>query len=165
MGTLATMMVAAIFLLLWLLLTNGDPASLLIGLPVVAGALLLARRLAQATPRTLSVSGTLGFIPYFLRESLRGGWNVARATLSPRMRLSPAFIDYRISLASDGARVFFTNCVSLLPGTLAARLDGSRLRVHVLDDSSDPLRDLEELETRIGAIFSERPGKPETGHD
>jgi len=165
MGSLATMVVAAIFLLLWLLLTNSDPASLVIGLPAVAGALFLARRLAPETTRTLSVSGTLGFIPYFLRESLRGGWNVARATLSPRMRLSPVFIDYRISLASDGARVFFTNCVSLLPGTLAARLDGAHLRVHVLDDRSDPLRELGELETRIGAIFLERPGKLETGHD
>jgi hypothetical protein len=37
--------------------------------------------------------------------------------------------------------------------------------VHVLDDRSDPLRELGELETRIGAIFLERPGKLETGHD
>ena len=165
MGTHAAALVAAIFLVIWLLLTNSDPASLLIGLPAIAGALILARSLAPAKARTLSVSGMLGFIPYFLRESLRGGWNVARATLSPRMRLTPFFVDYRISLDNDGGRIFFTNCVSLLPGTLAAKLDGRHLRVHVLDDRSDPLRDLEQLEARIEAIFPERHDAAETGHD
>jgi multicomponent Na+:H+ antiporter subunit E len=165
MGTLATALVAVIFLVIWLLLVNGDPASLAIGLPTIAGALFLARRLAPEKDRTLSVTGILNFIPYFLLESLRGGWNVARVTLSPRMQLSPVFIDYRIALCKEGARVFFTNCVSLLPGTLAAKLDGSHLRVHVLDDSSDPLGDLEQLEAHIGAIFRERDDAVEAEHD
>ena len=165
MDNLATAVVAAIFLVIWLLLANGDPASMVIGLPAIAGALFLVRRLAPPTIRACSVRGTLGFIPYFLRESLRGGWNVARATLSPYMQLSPVFIDYRISLDNDGARVFFTNCVSLLPGTLAARLDGCDLRVHVLDDRSDPLRELEELEMRIASIFTDRRDAAETADD
>lgn len=165
MDNLATAVVALLFLVIWLLLANGDPASLVIGLPAIAGALYLVRRLAPPTIRALSVRGTLRFIPYFLRESLRGGWNVARATLSRRMQLSPAFIDYRISLDNDGARIFFTNCVSLLPGTLAARLDGSDLRVHVLDDRSDPLRELEELEMRIAAIFPDRRGAVESANE
>ena len=165
MDNLATAVVAAFFLVIWMLLASGDPASLLIGLPAIAGALFLVRRLAPANIRALSARGTLGFIPYFLRESLRGGWNVARATLSPRMQLSPAFIDYRISLDNDRARIFFTNCVSLLPGTLAARLDGCDLRVHVLDDRSDAFRELEELEMRIAAIFPERRGTVETADD
>ena len=165
MGPFATIVVAAIFLLIWLLLTSGDPGSLIIGLPTIAGALFLARRLAPEKDRAVSVTGIVNFIPYFLLESLRGGWNVAQATLSPRMRLSPVFIDYRISLDNDGARVFFTNCVSLLPGTLAAKLDGSHLRVHVLDDRCDSLRELKELETRIAAIFPVRPVAVETEHD
>ncbi|MEJ2309923.1 MAG: Na+/H+ antiporter subunit E [Gammaproteobacteria bacterium] len=137
----------------WLLLTGSDPASFMIALPVIAAALYAARRLSNATGAALSLTGVLGFIPFFLAESLRGGWNVATATLSPRMRLTPTMIDYSIDLEDERSLLLFANCVSLLPGTLAADLDDRRLLVHVLDDSATARKELKRLERRIGKIF------------
>ena len=47
------------------------------------------------------------------------------------------------------ARVLMTNCISLLPGTLAARLDGDRVELHLLDESMDPEPELLRLEQAI----------------
>jgi len=147
---------AAGLLAIWLLLTDGDAASLIIGLPAIAGALMLFHALKRRTSPALSLRALLKFIPYFLLESLRGGWAVAIATLSPRMRLNPLYIDYRIGLQNARSRLFFTNCVSLLPGTLATHLDGRQLRVHVLDEQTDPQSDLARLEARVGAMFPDK---------
>ena len=55
-----------------------------------------------------------------------------------------------------------TNCVSVLPGTLAARLDGDCVELHLLDDSVDPELELLRLEQAIARLF----GLPtETDHD
>jgi multicomponent Na+:H+ antiporter subunit E len=156
MFTPATAVAASALLGIWLLLADGDAASLVIGLPAIAGALLLAQRVRSRKASAVSLRGALKFIPYFLMQSLRGGWAVAMATLSPRMRLAPFFIDYRIGLQNARSRLFFTNCVSLLPGTLATHLDGRQLRVHVLDEQTDPQSDLARLEARVGAMFPDR---------
>ena len=46
-----------------------------------------------------------------------------------------------------------TNCISLLPGTLAARLDGDRVELHLLDESVDPEPGLLRLEQAIARMF------------
>lgn len=137
----------------WLLLTHGDPASLVIAVPVIAAALYAAQRLCQARASTMSVAGVLRFVPFFLVESLRGGWNVAVATLSPRMPVEPAMMDYSIGLDDERSMLLFANCVSLLPGTLAADLDGRRLKVHVLRDAATARVELTRLEGYIAHIF------------
>jgi multicomponent Na+:H+ antiporter subunit E len=149
----ATTLLLSGFVAFWLLLTNGDLASLVIGLPAIAGAVFIVLKFRRDNHTALSLPGILRFIPYFLLESIRGGWRVAVATLTPRMPLSPAFIFYDIGLGNRTARVFFMNCVSLLPGTLAADLQGNQLSVHVLDDRIDTEAGLIQLEEYILSIF------------
>ena len=163
MKTSNTGILAVSFLGFWLLLTNGNLASLVIGAPAIAGAVFVVLKFRKDGGMALSIPGTLRFIPYFLLESARGGWRVAVATLSPRMSLSPAFVLYDIGLGNRAARVFFMNCVSLLPGTLAADLRVNQLRVHVLDDRIDTEAELIQLEEYILSMFpdavNERGGK------
>ena len=45
------------------------------------------------------------------------------------------------------------NCISLLPGTLAADLDGDRVVLHLLDTGVDPEPDLRRLEDAIAGLF------------
>jgi multicomponent Na+:H+ antiporter subunit E len=148
-------MVVALGLLagLWWLLSDGDPGSWVIGLPAVAAAVWSVRRLRPARIGSVSLSALLRFVPFFLWESLRGGLDVARRTLAPRMRVQPDLILYRTRLSRPDARVFFTNCVSLLPGTLAADLRGDRLAVHVLDAASDAERELRLLERAVARVY------------
>ncbi len=142
---------------LWWLLSDGDPTSWVIGLPAVAAAGWSVRRLGSGSAGALSAAGLLRFVPFFIWESLRGGLDVAFRTLAPRMRIRPGLVVYRTGLQHCEARVFFTNCVSLLPGTLAANLDGDRLDVHVLDAGSDAAGELRRLERAVAGVYPQTP--------
>jgi multicomponent Na+:H+ antiporter subunit E len=148
------------FALLWWLLSGGAPGSWLIGIPAVLAAGWAARRLDISGRRTISASGVLRFLPLFLWESLRGGIDVARRILAPQLRVQPGFTLYRTNLQQPSARVFFANCVCLLPGTLAADLECDRLRVHMLDVGLDPHAELQRLERAVALIYRQREGDP-----
>ena len=140
---------------LWWLLTDGTKGSWLIGIPAVLAASWSARSLELGDRWTISLWGLVRFFPFFLWESLRGGADVARRTLAPRMRIQPGFTVYRTGLQQPAARVFFANCVCLLPGTLAADQRGDQLDVHMLDAGLDPQADLHRLEHAVAAIYRE----------
>jgi len=145
---------------LWLTLSGGDTASWVIGLPALVLAAWAARHLRRPPAIRLSALGILRFVPFFLWESLRGGIDVARRTLQPRMPIQPDFIEYHSRLQTPAARSFLANCVSLLPGTLAADLQGDWLEIHVLNMHENQTAELARLERSIGAIFSEEVKQP-----
>ena len=148
------------FASLWWLLSGGDPGSWLIGIPAVLAAGWAARRLGIGERWTISASGVLRFLPLFIWESLRGGIDVARRTMAPRLRIQPGFATFRTGLQQPSARVFFANCVCLLPGTLAADLQSDRLRVHMLDAALDPQPELQRLERAVALIYRQSDGEP-----
>lgn len=148
---------------LWALLTDADPGAWLLGVPALLAAAWAAWKLGGDVEAGLSPLGLLRFAPFFVWESLRGGLDVAARTLAPRMRIRPGFFLYRTRLLRQDARVFLANCVSLLPGSLAADLDGDHLEIHLLDAEADPSRDLRRLELAVARVFSDRGtqgGKP-----
>jgi multicomponent Na+:H+ antiporter subunit E len=144
---------------LWWTLSGGEITAWLIGLPAVASAFWVSKRLGGVSESRISGIGLLYFIPYFLWESLRGGVDVALRTLQPRMRIQPGFIHYQSSLQSQQALTFFTYCISLLPGTLAADLQGDNLEIHVLNPASNPEIELSRLERTVARLF---PGSGES---
>jgi multicomponent Na+:H+ antiporter subunit E len=141
----------ALFALLWWILTEGAIHSWRVGVPVVVFAALASVRLL---PRVhWSLSGILYFIPFFLWHSLRGGVDVARRALHPRLPISPGLIEYRWQLPTGLPRVFMANTVSLLPGTLSAELGEEFLHVHVLDRSGAFASELMVIEARVARLF------------
>jgi multicomponent Na+:H+ antiporter subunit E len=145
---------------LWLTLSGGAWGAWVIGLPALALAGWAVRRLSKGRPSPINLWGLLRFLPFFLWESLRGGIDVARRTLQPRMPIQPDFIHFRTDLHSSAARTFLANCVSLLPGTLAADLQGEWLEIHVLNMDANQTAELARLERSIGAIFNEEVKQP-----
>jgi multicomponent Na+:H+ antiporter subunit E len=139
---------------LWLLLTDLAPGGWMLAVPVVIAAAWAAARLRGAGGG-MSVLGLLRFVPFFLRESLRGGLDVARRILRPAMRVNPGFCHYRLRLQGQAARLLFLNTVSLLPGTLSAELDGDVLRVHALDTGADIDGELRALEDISAGVYRE----------
>lgn len=120
-----------------------------------AVATLAMRRLPRREPLRVRPLGVLAFIPFFMRESVRGGVDVAvRAFRGPRA-LHPAFVDYPLRIRNAGARVVFLNSVSLMPGTFTARLDGDSLHVHTLDARAPVAQRLRAVEDRIIAMFAD----------
>jgi multicomponent Na+:H+ antiporter subunit E len=140
---------------LWWLLADGKFESWIIGIPAVVGATWATYRLQSPKHAPISIKGLLSFAPYFLIESVRGGVDVASRTLRPRMRINPGLHTYRLRLQRRDARVFFVGCISLLPGTLSAKLDEGQVRVHVLDAKSAVDDELMRLEQAIGRIYRE----------
>ncbi len=150
---LLSMMLAA---LLWWVLVGGDAASWVVGIPVVAAAVWSAWRLRSGDAAWISLPGLLRFVPYFLWESIRGGVDVASRVVRPRMAIRPGFVTHTTRLRTPAARLLFINCISLLPGTLAADIADGEVRVHTLDLEGDTGHELSRLERRVAAVFGER---------
>ncbi len=146
----------ALLLALWLLLTSGDLSSLLIGLPFIMLALWSYRLQRHAPyPLTFSFLGALRFVGFFLRESFRGGLDIALRVWQPRVSLSVAFHEYRLIFPQGPIRSFFMYCISLSPGTVSVCVtERDTLRLHVLDDRGSVAEDLARFEQRVCDLFA-----------
>ncbi|MDZ7750078.1 MAG: Na+/H+ antiporter subunit E [Gammaproteobacteria bacterium] len=139
------------FAIIWWALTAGAPASWWVGAPAVLLAAVASAALMPPVP--LVWRELLTFVPFFLKRSLLGGFDVARRALTPRLPIAPAIIDYPLRLPAGLARVMLANTISLLPGTLGAGMDGDRLKVHVLDGRQDSMREIADVEQAIARLF------------
>ena len=97
--------------------------------------------------------GAAPFLFFFVRESIRGGWDVARRVLDPRLPLAPGFVRFTTSLPRGPALHLFVTAVTLLPGTVTAGIDGDRIIVHTIDSTRGPESGLRDLERRVSELF------------
>jgi multicomponent Na+:H+ antiporter subunit E len=138
----------------WVVLTEGQLASLWVGVPVIVVALAASRRLAaQGVAAELRLAGLARFAVYFVAHSLRGGFDVAMRALDPRLPLAPALLEYPLRLPRGPARVFLANATSLMPGTLSTALEADRLCIHVLDQRAPVVAQLRVLEARVARLY------------
>ncbi len=142
---------AILFALLWWVFTDGAMGSWLVGVPVILFSTLLSVMLLP--PFSWSLSGIARFAAFFLWRSLRGGVDVARRALHPRLPISPGLFDYRFRLPPGPSRVFMANTVSLLPGTLSIELNEETLCIHVLDETRAFVEELTVLENHVAEVF------------
>lgn len=137
----------------WTVLAEGAlPLDLLSALTVVAATLASLALVPRARTRLHPVAAAR-FCAFFLLQSVRGGWDVARRALDPRLPLSPDFIEHPLRLKEDGARVLFVLTATLLPGTASVELKPQSLRLHVLDRRLPTGRVLAELERHVAAML------------
>ncbi len=122
----------ALFALLWLILTEGDLSGLPLAVLAVLAAAGISLRLVPAETVSLRPIGVASLIAFFILESIRGGIDVARRALDPRLPIDPGFVDYHVRLPEGAGRVLLVSSVSLLPGTLSVRLSGDVLRIHLI---------------------------------
>ena len=140
---------------LWLIVSEGDIGSLVVGVPLsVLAAAVSVRLYPEPLPR-LSPSGFARFAGFFMVHSVLGGIDVAARAFRPSMPLQPDNVTYTMQLEGLAARILFVNTVSLLPGTLSAQLNDRELLVHVLDCSRPVHDELRVVEQRIGDLFGQ----------
>jgi multicomponent Na+:H+ antiporter subunit E len=139
--------------LLWLGLNGWDGASWTIGGPAVLAAAWISVKLLPAVTWRWSAGGALAFAGFFLRESVRGGWDVAWRALSPKLPLAPAMVCHSFHLPPGPSRLFFCSAISLLPGTAVVAIAETKVCIHVLDASPRVEEELRELERRVAALF------------
>lgn len=152
-STLAAASHALVLSALWWVLAGGGVDTWVVGGPTVIAATIASQLLWRHRTGWWSPLALLRFALFFLRESVRGGVDVARRALHPAMPLRPGLVVLRSRLPTGPAEVFLINALSLTPGTLGVELRGAELTLHVLDDQAPVVRDLRVLEELIAAIF------------
>lgn len=153
------LMRSALFFLLWWALTEGEGGGWF-ALPVVLLATSASLALSPAGSLHWRATGLFGFVFFFLRESLRGGIDVAWRALHPHLPIAPVMFDYRLRLPAGSARMLMASTVSLLPGTLSADLKGALLRVHALDGRLPIADALKALERCLAGLYSMKLEEP-----
>jgi multicomponent Na+:H+ antiporter subunit E len=139
---------------LWLVLTGGAADSWVIGAPAIALGTALIFLHPAAPGWRLSPGGAIVFAGWFAVQSVRGATDVALRAFAWRVTMAPGCRVWRTALPDGAPRIFFANCISLLPGTLTAGIEGNRLVVHMLDAAADLDAELGALEARVAAVFA-----------
>ncbi len=120
---------------LWAVLANGEGWGF--GVPVALGSAWLSLRLAPPSQHRLRLTALPRFVGWFLWQSMRAGWDVARRTLHPALPLNPGMIRLRPKLPTGAPTWWLMLIISLLPGTLSVRMAGATLELHCLDVEGD----------------------------
>lgn len=142
-----------LYAMFWLVLSDNQGWGF--GLVVIALAALCALSAKLTLPR-ISWRYLPGFLVFFFSRMLMGGIDVARRTLGRKPDVEPGWVEHRLQGTSAPAHLLLSATTGLLPGTLAARIDGNIMRVHSLDISSDWQRDISRLETHLDRLFPPR---------
>lgn len=140
---------------LWLLLSEARADFLAPGLFAAALATAASARIWRSGGRGLRLGRLPAYLPHFLWRSFAGGLDVAARVFHPRLPIAPAFLNHRCRAEEETARVLFCDAISLMPGTLGARLEGREALVHLLADEAAVRRQLEAEEQRVAALFGE----------
>jgi multicomponent Na+:H+ antiporter subunit E len=147
----------ACFAALWaVLLPSGAQGDLALGLFTVGTATWTSLRLLPPSSGHLRLARLLLLAPYYLRESVRAGVDVALRAFSPRVRVQPGYVHYPADLPPGLARNTFTSITSLLPGTVPCDEENGRVVYHALDTGQPVLEQLTAEEHRLSAAL--RPG-------
>lgn len=125
---------STLFAIVWWTAAEGSLAAWPLALAGIVGATLASLWMLPpgGTPH-LSIGGLFAFLGYFIRQSLAGGWQVARLACRPRMDLDPGLLELPLKLPPGLPRLLFTATLGLMPGTLGVRLGEQTLFIHVLD--------------------------------
>jgi multicomponent Na+:H+ antiporter subunit E len=163
LGTLAVRIAG--FTLLWWLLVEGNPRYAGMALLAILAAAVASMALVPVSGARWSLTGLFRFAPYFVWKSIAGGFDVALRALSPAMPLEPGFVEFRLRLREEAARVLLANTMSLMPGTLSVELKGTMLRLHVLDRSTPVAAQLRATERRVADLFGSQLTKDDDAQE
>lgn len=153
-----------VFTLIWLVLTKATLSSMIIGIVVIPLASALSVRLFrekyQHCPYSLNWFRWMCFLPTFLIDSFKGGWQTAKLALFANAKLKPGFIRYSITLPDGRPRITLIHLLSLLPGTVSARIRDNTLLVHALVVSQANYQEIIRYEQHVATLFNVNLDKP-----
>ena len=143
------------YALLWLVLSNNQGWAFGAVFIVLAVTCALSARLTLPPMRWRFLPG---FLVFFLSRMLTGGTDVARRTVGMTPDVAPGWVHYPLTEASAFAHLLLSAMTGLLPGTLAARIEGDSMLVHTLDTRRDWHSDIASLESHLARLFP--PSEP-----
>jgi multicomponent Na+:H+ antiporter subunit E len=152
---------AAVLAAVWWAVAEGSAAGWGLMLVALAGATLTSLWLQPPGEAAVRLRALPRFGVWFLSRSVVGGADVARRALRRPVDVDPGEVDLPLRLPGGWPRVLLADAVSVLPGTLTARLTGDRIVLHVLDARAPVADEVVRLEREIALLFGlELPGVP-----
>ncbi len=93
---------------------------------------------------------------WLLVQIVKSNWLVVKIILSPRMNLSPHFVEVAIEQKSMLGVATFANSITLTPGTISMKVEGDKILVHALNQQTGDLEGLRDMGARVLAIETEK---------
>ncbi|MFQ3168191.1 MAG: multicomponent Na+:H+ antiporter subunit E [Limisphaerales bacterium] len=96
--------------------------------------LLFQDRATTLGNRLRQLIGFVGYMGWLLGQIIVANLHVFRVALSPRMNelLSPQMVEFDSKLEKEFSKFILANSITLTPGTVTVRVEGSRFLVHSL---------------------------------
>jgi len=141
------------FALLWWILAEGRRDGWLLGVVAIFAATWASIRLLPPGDRHIRLVGLLGFLRFFLWNSIHGGIQVVGMALRGRAALQPGLLELTLTLPPGGPRILLVNALSLMPSTLGVDLRDATLLLHVLDQRLPVAAEARALEVVIARLF------------
>ncbi len=148
---------ALLLALLWWILTEGRHDGWLLGAVAVFAATWTSIALLPPGKRHIRFAGLLGFLRFFLWNSIRGGIQVAGMALRGRAALQPGMLELTVTLPPGGPSMLLVNVLGLMPGTTGVEMRDATLRLHVLDERLPIVAEVRALEAAIVRLFGGSP--------
>ncbi|MFT4808634.1 MAG: multicomponent Na+:H+ antiporter subunit E [Neolewinella sp.] len=150
----------ALFSIFWILLTGWQPSSWGVGVVFIVMASSLSFFLTDKQQQTetwrINPTKSISFLFYFFVQSLRGGWDIAKLALIPQSKLSPGVITYHTDLVNESHIFTLMQVLSLLPGTVSAKYQGSEITIHVLNLNSFDRTEIDDCQLRVSELLGSR---------
>ncbi len=146
-----------VYALIWILLTNGDRKSWIIGIPAIILAGICNVSLTSPSVKYPRPVAFFFFVFYFLKQSFLSGIDVMRRTLGPKVLVDPGLVPFTTFLPEGSSRVLLANTISLLPGTLTVDIEDNSIIIHTIDTSMPTWTNIQKLEGHIATLFNIQP--------
>jgi multicomponent Na+:H+ antiporter subunit E len=123
------------------------------GLGVLASLLIAANVVSVEDGTRFMAARFVVYVPWLIGQILISNLRVARAVLSPRLKISPTFISQPPGVVGARALTMLGSSLTLTPGTLTVEVDQDEIFIHALDSSS--AQDIEDrvIARRVDRVF------------
>jgi multicomponent Na+:H+ antiporter subunit E len=145
-------------LVLWVVVTGGNPADLVAGVVAALAASWASLHLLRPGTSRVRPAALAKLLLHFLHQSVVAGVDVAWRALDPRLPINPGFVLYPVHLAPGPGRNAFTGLMSLLPGTVPTGPAERGLLIHCLDVGQPVAAQLAEEEALFARVAKDLDG-------
>ena len=149
-----------VFTTVWLIFTEFDFNSLIIGIFFVSIAVAMNLWLRNFDKQQGNIQPSIRllvvpkFLLFFIIQSIIGGLDTAKRAVSPSLEIVPSFIKYQMRFLSIGVNSnLFINLVSLLPGSLIVLQEDDGILVHVLSQNQAIQEDIAKCERIVADLY------------
>lgn len=126
-------------LLLWIVLNGKFTLEILLFGIVICGAIyafcckILGFSIQQDLRFMKRIPLALQYAIILIIEILKANKQVLHFIMTPQLQVEPVIVHFHSNLKSEVAKVILANSITLTPGTITVRLEGSEYYVHCLD--------------------------------